>query len=115
MFTRNSVQIRNTQNLSATNNVTLPHTGVLHDMGSCITHKKQIVYKMVVEKKDPTAVALETRHSQKAVDSYLLNYNRVKMAYLSNPDIDFIRLVTGLSKGLINQYILLYEEFKLKD
>lgn len=98
-----------------TNNVTLPHTGVLHDMGSCITHKKQIVYKMVVEKKDPTAVALETRHSQKAVDSYLLNYNRVKMAYLSNPDIDFIRLVTGLSKGLINQYILLYEEFKLKD
>lgn len=96
------------------NNVTLPHTGVLHDMGSCITHKKQIVYKVVVEKKDPTRVAQETNHSQKAVDSYVQNYHRVKTAYDANMDIDFIRLVTGLSKGLVAQYIQLYEEFKLK-
>jgi hypothetical protein len=26
----------------------LPHTGTLHDMGSCITHKYQIVYKYVI-------------------------------------------------------------------
>ena len=97
------------------NNVTLPHTGVLHDMGSCLTHKKQIVYKVVVEKKDPTLVAQETNHSQKAVDSYVHNYYRVKTAYETNTDIDFICFVTGLSKRLITQYIQLYEEFKLKD
>ena len=94
------------------NKVVLPHTGVLHDMGSCITHKKQIVFKVVVEKKDPTIVALETNHSQKAVDKYLQNYNRVKTAFLANADIDYIHIVTNISKNVIKQYLLLYNEFE---
>ena len=38
------------------NQTVLPHPGVLHDMGSTITHKKMIVYKYVVEKKRPTSL-----------------------------------------------------------
>jgi Protein of unknown function (DUF1670) len=93
----------------------LPHTGVLHDMGSCITHKKQIVYKIVVEKKDSTLVSKETNHSQKAVDHYFSNYNRVKAVYKLNNDIDFIHMTTNISKGVIKQYIQLYEEFELNN
>lgn len=51
------------------NKTVLPHTGTIHDMGTTITHKKQIVYKHVVQKKDPKKVAYETNHSQPAVDS----------------------------------------------
>ena len=100
------------QNYEKANNVVLPHTGVLHDMGSCITHKKQIVFKVIVEKKDPTIVALETNHSQKAVDNYLQNYNRVKTAFLANADINYIHIVTNISKNVIKQYLLLYKEFE---
>lgn len=48
------------------NNVSLPHTGNLQDMGSCLTHKYQIVYKSVVEKKDPPVIAKETNHTIRA-------------------------------------------------
>lgn len=95
--------------------VTLPHTGVLHDMGSCITHKKQIVFKVVVEKKDPALVAKQTNHSQKAVDHYLQDYNRVKTVYQSNPDINYIHFITKISKNVVKQYIELFKQFEQKN
>ncbi|MBE9541390.1 MAG: DUF1670 domain-containing protein, partial [Proteobacteria bacterium] len=42
----------------------LPHTGLLHDMGSCISHKTTIIRKVLVEKKDPADVARECNHTQ---------------------------------------------------
>lgn len=92
----------------------LPHTGGLHDMGSCITHKNQIVHKVVVEKKDTRMVARETNHSQKAVDRYLTDYNRVKTLYKEKPDPNFITQVTKLSKRLVYQYVELYENYEKK-
>lgn len=87
------------------NNVILPHTGVLHDMGSCITHKNQIIRKVYLEKKDPVMVAKETNHSQRAVDHYLNDFNRVKCAYQNNSNIDYIHVVTGISKKIVKQYL----------
>ena len=86
-------------------NCTLPHTGLLHDMGSGISHKTVILRKIIFEKKDPADVARETNHSQKAVDRYLNDYHRVKTVYDYNTDISFIYQVTGLSKHLIKQYV----------
>jgi len=89
--------------------VILPHTGSLHDMGTCLTHKEQIIYKVIVQKKDPTIVATETNHTQKAVDNYLSNYNRVITVFKANPDLNHIHFVTNLSKHLIKQYIKIYQ------
>ncbi len=83
----------------------LPHTGALHDMGSTVTHKAAIIYKVVIQKKDPSIAALETNHSQRAVDRYLKDYNRVKTVYEQNHDIAFIHLATGIAKHVIKQYI----------
>lgn len=94
------------------NEVVLPHPGVLHDMGSTITHKKQIVYKVIVEKKDTTLVAKETNHSQKAVDHYLHDYNRVKTVFKINTNLNYIHLVTNIAKSVVKQYIELYEQFE---
>jgi len=86
-------------------NCMLPQTGLLHDMGSGVSHKALIIRKIITEKKDPADVARETNHSQKAVDRYLNDYQRVKTAYVHNPDIDYVHLVTNLSKHLIKQYL----------
>jgi len=94
------------------NQVVLPHTGSLHDMGTCITHKKQIISKVIAEKKDPAMVARETNHSQSAVDTYLVNYRRVTTVYLKNPDINHIHFVTKIAKHVIKQYIEIYDLYE---
>jgi len=83
----------------------LPHTGLLHDMGSCISHKTTIIRKVVVEKKDPADVARECNHSQGAVDYYLKDFYRVKTAYKQNQDNDYVHIVTGIAKHVVKEYI----------
>lgn len=92
-------------------NVTLPHPGNLQDMGSCITHKFQIIYKYVVEKKDPLVIAKETNHTISAVDNYLRDFNRVKTLYLDGKDAEYIHLVTKLSLNLIVQYTTIINKY----
>jgi hypothetical protein len=83
----------------------LPHTGILHDMGPCISHKTTIIRKVMVEKKDPADVARECNHTQRAVDRYLKDFHRVKTAYKQNQDNDYIHVVTGIAKHVVEQYI----------
>lgn len=83
----------------------LPHTGVIHDMGTTLTHKRIIIYKHVVEKKDPSIVARETNHSQPSVDKYIKDYNRVKTLVNDNKDINFIHHTTNIARPVIKQYI----------
>jgi len=90
-------------------NVTLPHTGSLQDMGSCVTHKSTIVRKITIDKKDPLVVAQETNHSIGAVDRYIKDFNRVRLCYQDGKDQDFISLATGLNKFVVNEYVKLIE------
>lgn len=97
------------------NDTQLPHTGNLHDMGSCLTHKEQIIYKVIAERKDPASVAKETNHSIKAVDRYLNDYYRIKTAYQKFKDIEQIHIITNIAKPVINQYIQIMNEYDKKD
>jgi hypothetical protein len=89
---------------------TLPHTGALHDMGSCVSHKTTIVQKIVLKKKDPADVARECNHSQRSVDHYMKDYHRVKTLYDLNQDVEFIHLATQIAKHVVVQYIMLIKE-----
>ena len=93
------------------NSCSLPHTGTLHDMGSCITHKYQIIFKYVIEKKDPTIIAKETNHSLKAVDHYLKDYGRVKLLYQDNKPPEYIKAATALPVHVINQCIDIINQY----
>jgi hypothetical protein len=93
------------------NNIILPHPGVLHDMGSTISHKKQIVYKYVVEKKSPVAIARETNHSQLAVDRYLKDFQRINYLANENKDIQTIHQLTKIAKPVITQYLQIIEQY----
>jgi len=99
------------KNYENQHNVTLPHTGNLHDMGSCLTHKYQIIYKCIVEKKDPTIAAAETNHTIKAVDHYLKDFNRVKTLYFDGKTPEDIHLVTKLSLHVIAQYLNIINQY----
>lgn len=89
----------------------LPHAGVIHDMGTTVTHKRMIIYKHVVEKKDPTVVARETNHTQPAVDKYIKDFNRVKTLVNDNKDIDFIHQTTNMSRQVIKQYFQIINNY----
>jgi len=92
------------------NQTVLPHPGVLHDMGSTITHKNIIVYKHVIEKKATNIVALETNHSQRAVDHYISDYNRVKTLIEDNKNLEFIHMATRIAKPVIKQYQAIFNQ-----
>ena len=96
------------------NNTVLPHPGVLHDMGPTITHKQKIVYKYVVEKKATNIIALETNHSQRAVDHYIKDFNRAKTLLEDNKDLEYIHLTTKIAKPVIKQYQNIYNEYVKK-
>jgi hypothetical protein len=89
----------------------LPHTGVIHDMGTTLTHKRIIIFKHVVEKKDPSVVARETNHSQPAVDKYLKDFNRVKTLVNDNKDINFIHHTTNIARPVIKQYLQIINKY----
>ena len=89
----------------------LPHTGVIHDMGTTLTHKRIIIYKHVVEKKDPAIVARETNHSQPAVDKYLKDFNRVKTLVNDSKDIEFIHHTTNIARPVIRQYLQIINNY----
>jgi hypothetical protein len=89
----------------------LPHTGVIHDMGSTLTHKRIIIYKHIVEKKDPSIVARETNHSQPAVDKYIKDFNRVKTLVNDNKDIDFIHHTTNIARPVVKQYLQIINNY----
>lgn len=93
------------------NKTILPHTGVIHDMGTTLTHKRIIVYKHVVEKKDPSIVARETNHSQTAVDKYLKDFNRIKTLVNDNKDINFIHHTTNIARPVIKQYLQIINNY----
>lgn len=92
------------------NKTILPHPGVLHDMGSTISHKKQIVIKYIVEKKSPLVVARETNHSQLAVDRYLNDFQRINYLTNEGKDIETIHQLTKISKPVIAQYQQIIEQ-----
>jgi hypothetical protein len=81
-------------------------------MGSSISHKTTILNKIIIQKKDPATVAREYNHSQRAVDHYLKDYNRVKTVFEQNQDIHYINQVTGISQHVIKQYILIIQNEK---
>lgn len=98
------------KNYEKEQNVTLPHRGSLHDMGSCISHKSMIVKKIALDKKDPYSVARETNHSMLAVDRYIKDFNRVRICHEDGKDNDFISLATGLNRNVVNEYVKIVED-----
>jgi hypothetical protein len=116
LFHRHDASISAARQLyEAQHDCLLPHPGNLQDMGSTVSHKAMVLRKVLLEHKDPAAVAQEINHSQKAVDHYLSDYQRVKTLYALKPDPDFIHQATHIAKHVVLQHIdLIHQEHSHK-
>ncbi|OHE76688.1 MAG: hypothetical protein A3F67_11845, partial [Verrucomicrobia bacterium RIFCSPHIGHO2_12_FULL_41_10] len=89
----------------------LPRRGTIHDMGPTLTHKKEILQKLIFDGKSVEAVCRETQHSPEAVLRYSSNFKQVLMCRrkgLSNTEIAF---ATNLSLRLIEEYQKLIDDY----
>jgi len=94
-----------------TNDEIVPTRGFIHDIGPSISHKAIIVGKFL-QGTIPDKIARETNHSQKAVDRYIKDYERIKLCLKQNMQIKTISRATGLSKGLVKKYEKLYQQYQ---
>ena len=89
----------------------LPLRGYLCDMGSYPTHKAAVV-RLYLEGLTTPDIAARTYHSKEAVDRYIRSFERVRLlAPKFSPEE--LPLLTGMSEGLVAQYLALLEEHGL--
>lgn len=91
---------------------TIPRRATLHDVGTALTHKGIICRKRHLEGKEPDQIARETYHSIDAVDRYLGQFDRVRTCALLNMTAEQTAHVLNCSLALVNQYLLLHDEFE---
>jgi len=86
----------------------LPYRGKVHDIGPAVSHKTAIVELMVKGYATPE-VAKRMNHSIESCDRYIKDYKRVVKLGQSYSLLE-ISTLTGLSEGLIKEYITLAEK-----
>ena len=91
--------------------IILPYRGTIHDMGPTVTHKREIV-RLKLQKMSTPEIARRTNHSEKAVDRYINDYERVVRISGSFEPID-IAYITNLSESLVIEYLDLKNEFQI--
>lgn len=92
----------------------VPRRGTIHDMGPSLTHKRQILEKLVFQGKSVEVVCQETNHSARAVLRYSTNFKQVLLCrrkHLASADIAF---ATKLSLRLVEEYQSLMDEYGKK-
>lgn len=86
----------------------LPLRGYLADMGSFPTHKAAIIALYLRGLLTPD-IAARTYHSKEAVDRYIRGFERVRLLATKFAREE-LPLLTGMSVGLIDQYLALIDE-----
>jgi Protein of unknown function (DUF1670) len=89
----------------------LPLRGYLADMGRYPTHKAAIV-RLYLQGLTTPDIAARTAHSKQAVDRYLRDFERVRLL-AGTYAREELPLLTGLTEGLIDQYLALLDEHAL--
>jgi len=88
----------------------VPTRGTVHDMGSGVTHKAEVVRRWL-RHQSPLKIARDLSHSQDAVDRYIADFQKVRLLAQKIPAADLPAL-TGLSKHLVKQYLALLREYE---
>ena len=89
----------------------VPTRGSTKDIGKGISHKSKII-ELYLQGFQATEIALRTRHSLEAIKRYLEGFSRVTKLFFERLSIQEIRLVTGFSERLIDEYRRIYLQYK---
>jgi len=96
------------------NGRTIPTRGWRHDMGRGTTHKAQIL-DLYFKGHQFSEIEQRTHHSETAVKRYIQDFSKIILLHLKDFSIDQIRIATGFSNRLIDEYILLYQTYLKQD
>jgi hypothetical protein len=92
----------------------LPTRGTIHDLGSLPTHKAQII-ALHLQGLNTQEIGRLTHHAPACVDRYLDDFERLLLLYRklgSGRSINRLAFYTGLSEGLVEQYVKIIKEHK---
>jgi hypothetical protein len=95
-------------------NEMLPTRGTIHDLGSFPTHKAKII-ALHLEGINTQDIGRVTNHAPECVDRYIDDFQRVFMLYRklgTGRSVNRIAFYTGLSHGLVEQYIAIIKEHR---
>jgi len=94
------------------NHTVLPRRGSIHDMGPTLTHKKIIIQKLFIEQKTVQQVSRETYHSYPAIERYITAFKQILLCWQKGMTADEIAFSVRKTKRLVNEYLLIIEEYK---
>lgn len=88
----------------------LPRRGTIHDLGPSVTHKKEIIHKLYLERKSVEQVQRETYHSPEAIHRYIHTFRQVLLCRQTGLDPHQIAFAIKSSQRLVNEYLNLVDE-----
>lgn len=88
----------------------LPRRGTIHDLGPTLTHKKQIIRKLFLERKSVEQVQRETYHSPEAIQRYIQAFRQVLLCRQKGLSTEEIAFAVKMSKRLVEEYQELINE-----
>jgi hypothetical protein len=87
----------------------LPTRSTIHDLGSTISHKRQIV-ALHLQGYFPSEIARMTNHDPHNVDRYLRDFERVYDMAREGAPLNKVCFLTGLSPRLVKEYLRIIKE-----
>jgi hypothetical protein len=88
----------------------VPTRGTVHDLGPSVTHKAEVIRRWL-RNESPAQIARVLEHSQVAVDRYITDFQKVRLLAQKFSAAELPAL-TGLSKGVVEQYIALLRQYE---
>ncbi len=114
MLTTSVVTIKRDMAQMRREGLTIPTRGWRHDMGRGTTHKTQIL-DLYLNGYQFSEIEKRTHHSETAVKRYIQDFSKIVLLHQKKFSVDQIRISTGFSTRLVNEYLKLYEQYNKED
>jgi hypothetical protein len=88
----------------------VPTRGTVHDLGPSVTHKAEVVRRWL-RNESPAQIARTLGHSQRAVDRYITDFQKVRLLAQKFPVADLPALA-DLSASVVKQYVALLRQYE---
>lgn len=89
---------------------TIPIRGTVHDIGRSVSHKAEVIRRFL-KGQSPADIAHELRHSQQAVDAYIIDYETTRKLVQQFP-VDEIPSLSRRTLSVVKEHVKLIREYE---
>jgi len=94
--------------------ITIPVRSQQKDIGRALTHRVKAV-ELYIQRKLPTQIAQEIRHSLNSIKNYINKFARVVSLTREGHSVSEIAFIVQISSNLVRKYQGLYEKFNIPE